>query len=303
VRRLLGLPDIPQGKAGDVVINARSLKISDGARVSVENVGIGDGGTLRINTNLLTLKNKASITANTQSGVGGNILIQSPDIRMLDNSNITATAQGNTGNGGNISIDTSTLVAVGNSDISANAQTSSGGRVVINATGIFGTQFRPFLTPESDITASSRSGANGVVDINSFYFDSNLAIVELPETVRQISEEITTGCKASDRNKFIITGRGGLPEDPTTVLRGQTVWSDLRTPRVVSSENKKIRLITPENKKTVSTDDTSLNIVEANGWITDAQGTINLVVQTHPQILIPNSQSNPSCSSFHGYLP
>ncbi|NJR18561.1 MAG: filamentous hemagglutinin N-terminal domain-containing protein [Calothrix sp. CSU_2_0] len=254
VRRLLGLPDIPQGKAGDVEINARSLKISNEGRVSVGNLGIGDGGTLRVNANLLTLQGKASITANTQSGVGGNILIQSPDIQMLDNSNITATAQGNTGNGGNISIDTSTLVALNNSDISANAQASSGGRIVINATGIFGTQFRPFLTPESDITASSAAGANGVVDINSFYFDSNLAIVELPETVRQIANEITTGCKASDENKFIITGRGGLPEDPKTFLRGETTWSDLRFPDKMALENRKLgngqsgnKL--PENKK------------------------------------------------------
>jgi filamentous hemagglutinin family protein len=299
IRRLLGLPDIPQGKAGDVEINARSLKISDEARVSVGNSGIGDGGTLRINTDLLSLKNKASITANTRSGVGGNIFIQSSDIRILHNSNITATAQGNIGNGGNISIDTSTLVALNNSDISANAQASSGGRVVINATGIFGTQFRPFLTPESDITASSAAGANGVVDINSFYFDSNLAIVELPEAVRQMTNEITTGCKVLDKNKFIITGRGGLPEDPTTVLRGETIWSDLRIPERVSLENGSPTNKLPENKKPISIHDKSLNIVEANAWIIDAQGTINLIVQTNPQILIPNWQSNASCSSFH----
>lgn len=304
VRRLLGLPDIPQGKAGDVEINARSLKISNEGRVSVGNLGIGDGGTLRVNANLLTLQGKASITANTQSGVGGNILIQSPDIQMLDNSNITATAQGNTGNGGNISIDTSTLVALNNSDISANAQASSGGRIVINATGIFGTQFRPFLTPESDITASSAAGANGVVDINSFYFDSNLAIVELPETVRQIANEITTGCKASDENKFIITGRGGLPEDPKTFLRGETTWSDLRFPDKMALENRKLgngqsgnKL--PENKKTTPTHNNSLDIIEATGWITDAQGTVNLIVQTNPKALIPSWRSTPDCGSFY----
>jgi filamentous hemagglutinin family protein len=299
VRRSLGLPDVPQGKGGDVEINARSLKISDQASVNVGNAGIGDGGTLRINADLLTLKDKASITANTQSGVGGNIFIQSSDIRMFDNSSITATAQGNIGNGGNISIDTDTLLALNNSDISANAQASSGGEVVINATGIFGTQFRSFLTPESDITASSESGVNGVVDINSFYFESNLAIVELPKTVIDVTNEITTGCKASDENKFIITGRGGLPEDPTTTLRGETTWSDLRIPDRVLLENKKPENKKPENKKTISIQDTSSNIVEATGWITDKQGIVHLIVQTNPKILIPNWQSNPTCRSFH----
>jgi filamentous hemagglutinin family protein len=299
IRRLLGLPDIPQGTAGDVVINARSLQISDQASVNVGNLGIGDGGTLRINADLLTLTDKASITANTQSGVGGNIFIQSQDIRMLDNSNITATAQGNTGNGGNISIDTSTLVALDNSDISANAQASSGGKIVINAMGIFGTQFRPFLTTESDITATSVAGANGIVDINSFNFDPNIAIVELPGKIRKISDEITTGCKASSENKFIITGRGGLPEEPTTILRGETIWSDLRVPGTISLENSLPANNLPKNKKTISIHDISLDIVEATSWITDAQGRINLIVQTNPQVLIPTWQSTVNCSSFN----
>jgi large exoprotein involved in heme utilization and adhesion len=116
--------------------------------------------------------------------------------------------------------------------------------------------------------------------------------------VREIANEITTGCKASDKNKFIITGRGGLPEDPTTVLRGEAIWSDLRIPERVSLENSSLTNKLPENKKPISIRDTSLNIVEANGWITDAQGTINLIVQTNPKIVIPNWQSNATCSSF-----
>ena len=61
---------------------------------------------------------------------------------------------GGTGNGGNITIDTDTLVALENSDIIANARQSFGGRVSINAQGIFGTQFRDNPTLLSDITAT-----------------------------------------------------------------------------------------------------------------------------------------------------
>jgi large exoprotein involved in heme utilization and adhesion len=169
-RRLLGLPDIPQGNAGDVTINTQSLRVTNEARVSVQNQGIGDSGTIKLNTDLLWLDNKGSIIANTKSGVGGEILILSRNIRLRDNSNIAATAQGNVGNGGNITIDTQTLTALENSDISANAEANFGGKVIVNARGIIGTGFRQELTPQSDITASSTQGSlfNGVVDINSF---------------------------------------------------------------------------------------------------------------------------------------
>ena len=46
------------------------------------------------------------------------------------------------------------LVALENSDIIANARQSFGGRVSINAQGIFGTQFRDNSTLLSDITAT-----------------------------------------------------------------------------------------------------------------------------------------------------
>ncbi|BAZ38943.1 hypothetical protein NIES4101_48890 [Calothrix sp. NIES-4101] len=290
IRQLLGLPAIPQGQAGDVEINTRSLQVSDQAQVSVENLGIGDGGTLKINADLLTLERRASITANTKSGVGGNILIQSQDMRMTDNSQITATAQGKTGNGGNITIDSKTLVALVNSDITANAQTSSGGKIIINATGILGTQFRPFITPQSDITASSEAGVNGIVDINSFYFDSNVTIVDLPESIIPIPNKITAGCPASSGNKFIITGRGGLPENPTTTLRGETIWLDWRSPQLSHLPARSIP--EPTSEKTSSQSD----IVEATGWITDVQGKVNLVAQVNPQMIIPTWRSSVNCS-------
>jgi len=47
-----------------------------------------------------------------------------------------------TATGGNITIDTGVIAALSDSDISANAQEARGGRVRIDAQGIFGTEFR-----------------------------------------------------------------------------------------------------------------------------------------------------------------
>ena len=42
------------------------------------------------------------------------------------------------------------------------------------------------------------------------------------------SDRITDGCAAKEGHSFTVTGRGGLPEDPTTIIRGQNILSDLR---------------------------------------------------------------------------
>ncbi len=81
---------------------------------------------------------------------------------MRRGSSISTNAQG-MATGGNISINTGVLFAHKNSDITANAEDRFGGRVIVNANGIFGTAFRLQLTPNSDITTSSELGADGKV--------------------------------------------------------------------------------------------------------------------------------------------
>jgi filamentous hemagglutinin family protein len=289
VRRVLGLPDIPQGNAGDVTINTPDLRVSNEARVSAQNQGIGDGGTVKLNANLLNLDSKGTIIANTKSGVGGDIFIIARNIRLRNNSSIAATAQGNIGNGGNITIDTDTLTALENSDISANAEASFGGKVIVNARAIIGTEFRQNLTPRSDITATSTQGSffNGVVDINSFNFDPSFGVVELPKAVSQTSDEITTGClTAANGNRFIVTGRGGLPEDPTNTLRGTTIWSDLRPPKIEPRQQ------TQDIRQSLL--DQPVAIVEATGWVKDKSGVINLVA-LRPNTTIPSWQQSSNC--------
>ncbi len=272
IRSQLKLPDVPQGNAGDVTINARNLQVSDGARISVQNQGIGNGGMLYINSNSLVVKDKSSITANTASGVGGNIQIKSTDVRLQNNSDITATAVGNTGSGGNISIGTKTFMALENSDIIANAQASFGGRITINAIGIFGTQPNKNLTSQSNITAKSQQGSsfNGVVSINAFNFNPNITAIELPSSITQVTDKITTGCAAEAGNRFVAVGRGGLPENPTDALRGETIWSDLRP--LQENTNRISKIITYLHTEVPA-------IIEATNLVLDASGNIELVAR------------------------
>jgi len=109
----------------------------------------------------------SQLTAETNTGDFGNIGIQTEDIRLRNNSNITTNAQGSA-RGGNIVINTEKITTLENSDITANAVRGNGGRVVINAQGIFATGYREQQNPRtSDITATSDLGTefNGTVEI------------------------------------------------------------------------------------------------------------------------------------------
>ncbi len=195
VRLLLNLPSLPSGVSGDVTIHTPNLSITNGGQVSVTNQGVGDAGRLYINANFLKLDRQSSLAAATAVGKGGNILLETRDLQLRNNSTITATARGS-GNGGNIEINTDTLLALENSDITANAEDNFGGKVIINAQGVFGIQERKELTSFSDITASSGLGAsfNGVVQLNTPGIDPNSAVVDLPMNAIDPSNQISAGC-------------------------------------------------------------------------------------------------------------
>jgi filamentous hemagglutinin family protein len=277
------------GSAGDLSIYTRTLAVRDGAAVSVSNTGSGKAGNLEITASNLLLDNQGKLTAETTGGLG-NINLHTGDLILRRGSSITTNAT-RTATGGNITIDTDNLVAVPNenSDISANAEASFGGRVIINAQGIFGTQFRDAPTPLSDITASSERGPqfNGIVQLNTLGIDPNRGLINLPTA--PVDTQVSQVCQAGVRqnqNSFIITGRGGLPPNPRQVLRSQAVqvdWVTLdapannpignvqsrRTQRQVSGEHYS------QNVNNVNT--RSPKIVEAQGWVVDANGKITLV--------------------------
>ncbi|MDZ8189995.1 MAG: S-layer family protein [Nostoc sp. ChiSLP02] len=208
------------GRGGELRINTKQFDIRDGAQVTVSSQGSGIAGSLIVAADSTYLDNKAKISADTNGGQG-NIELRSRNFLFLRRgSSITTNATG-TATGGNITINTNNLIAVPqeNSDISANAVDSFGGRIIVNASGIFGTQFRLQSTPLSDITASSARGSefNGVVQLNTPDIKPSQGLTELPTNIIDTSQLIANSCIARSKRpegKFIITGNGGLPVMP-----------------------------------------------------------------------------------------
>lgn len=279
---------VGNGQGGEIKVSANRLFVRDSATINASNflsqdpenlrglAGQGAAGNVEVNSALILLANQGTITADTNAGDKGNITIQSENLQMRQGSKISTNAR-NSSVGGNLKISTNTLVAFENSDITANAQKGFGGRVVVNAQGIFGTQFRPQMTPESDITASSDLGPefNGEVIINTVDTDPANGLVKLPSDVSDRSRQIISGCVAAQQNRFVVSNRGGLPANPTDTLTGQIVWYDVRD---LSSEIGKTT--TTRNFQHRSYQEA---IVEAQGVIVSANGTIELLAAT-PQV-------------------
>ncbi|WP_424099384.1 filamentous hemagglutinin N-terminal domain-containing protein [Moorena producens] len=283
--------------AGSVTITSNNLRVRDGAEISVSARDSGEfaqAGNLDITALSILLDRSATLSAEVNAGDKGNIELDSELIVMGDRSNITTNAEGDA-TGGNITIDTNLLVALDNSDITANAENSFGGRVIINALGIFGTEFREQLTPESDITASSQLGASfrGTVEINAPYSDPNAGLFELPETFVNPKLLVATGCGTDDGNQFTQFGRGGLPTDPTKPLRGQTLWMDLRPLPRHSARRRKNRVHAANAAKPNALNSRRSRIVEANRWIINNEGVVELVADS--------PQSSPFISWFSPY--
>lgn len=286
----------PTGNAGTVNITTDKLIVRDGGSVNVGTTGTGNPGSINVVGKTIFIDNnyvdidvpnrKGNIDANTTSGKEGDINLQAQEI-LLRRGALISTNAGST-DGGNIKINTDILLAVPseNSDITANAQKGSGGSVNITASGIFGLKYQLTTTPNSDITATSDLGPqfNGIVIFNIVGTNPSQGLVELPENTVDPSRLIATGCPTDRGNSFVITGRGGLPEDPSQTLRGKTIWQDLR-----SLEGQGPIVNTPKSSG-LPVPKTQNPIVEATGWILNAKGEVELVA--------PGTQNSPQTPLF-----
>jgi len=271
------------GAAGNLTIATRKLIVQDGAQVTVSSVGSGSGsaGNLEIAARSINLDNQGKLIAETGSAQGGNIKLYDLDLLLMRHgSQISATAgtANAYGDGGNIDINTKFLVAVPSEDsnITANAYTGKGGRIQIAASAIFGIQPQNRNTPQSDITASSQLGINGTVQINALDINPSLGLVALPAEPVDVTGLIAQRCAGSGGNvgrgesKFIITGRGGLPPNPSDPLNSDALWIDLDSTTQLQ-ENRSI-----SEEVTQVTKSTTEPLVEATGWVTNDKGEVVL---------------------------
>ncbi|GAX45033.1 filamentous hemagglutinin outer membrane protein [Tolypothrix sp. NIES-4075] len=131
-----GLGNQAIGQGGEINLTARSLSLSDGAKVIASTSGQGNAG--RINAQVkdrVTLTNNSQIQSTVESTATGNgtqISISGRSLFLNNNSQITAQS-GGTGNAGNINIDASTIEAVsGGKLLTTTSGSGNAGNISVN---------------------------------------------------------------------------------------------------------------------------------------------------------------------------
>ena len=257
--------------AGSVNLIGNQITIRDGGGVSVNSLNGGAAGNLIIASERLSLNN-GTLQAKVTGGSEGDLNLTATDVILLrQNSQIITSATG-MATGGNITLTAPVIVGLENSDIVANAQFGSGGNIDITTQGLFGLVFREELTPDNDITASSDFGLSGTVAINDFDVQPDSGLVELPENLANTSSQVSQGCTAGGSNRFVATGRGGLPTAPTEIMSRDRTWTDTRdlTPFITD-----INASAPVSDPAVPVD-----ITEATTWHTNTAGHVELIAGT-----------------------
>ena len=264
------------GIAGSLTVNAEHMNITDGGAVTVSSPQ-GQAGNLTINTTRNLRLNQGSITAETglEGGSGANIFLNVGENLFLSNQSLIS-ANANAGaDGGNVTINARFVIAdfpsiPNGSDIIANAVDGDGGRIAITADGIFGIEFREFLTFLNDITASSETGAAGIVTLDTPNVDPSRGITQLAQPI-DANNQIVRACIPTEQGtagEFTVTGRGGIPSRPSDVLSGDTVVEDLGNlvpPSSTPEPSEEILNQTPRQKAP---------LVEAEAWIVADNGDI-----------------------------
>ncbi len=308
--------------AGDLRIDTGTLTVQDGAQVSVSSRSQAGNLTVRANSLLLDRGQLTAETGASRTEAGGaNISLQNLDLLLMTNESLISAKAFDIANGGNINIDTTFLIALSpeganGNDIIASAEKGNGGSITITGQGIFGIEERRAILGNrtNDIDASSQFGNPGEVRLNT-PIDPSQGLSNLPTELVDASRQIDQSCatREEDESKFTVIGRTGLPQSPNEVLTPDMVLDDFGTlaaregdagisvdedaknsPTTPSTSNSQSALpLIPRGDSEFS--NRPKQLVEAQGWVVDAQGKVTLVAQAPTVIPHPLAVTSASC--------
>ncbi|MDJ0573622.1 MAG: filamentous hemagglutinin N-terminal domain-containing protein [Xenococcaceae cyanobacterium MO_234.B1] len=177
---------VENGDGGDISITSDRLTVLDGATISVGNFssnnpnippGTGTAGDITINSNSIQLDSNnlervSSITASTNAGGGGNIILNAQEsVNISNGSQITAETLG-AGAGGSIQIATENLSL--NSDaIISSSTTGAGDAGTISVTS----NLLDIATKGTITTSSTGAGQAGNINLDSDRIQTNQGFI------------------------------------------------------------------------------------------------------------------------------
>lgn len=262
----------------------------------------GRAGDINIRVRDRLQATNGKITTSAENGSGGSINITARDIRLNGDSDIKTNVSGGEFTGGNITLNAFTILALGDSDILAYARDGRGGNISFGKTPILLT-FRYFPAPrgtkletldDNDRVDINATGALGDGSIDFPDLDPSQGLTSLPTGLEDPSKRIDTTCASgSSRSsgQFVITGRGGLPPNPSDPLTPDATFN----PQAFASQTV-TRSAQTDPQPSGSTPPGA--IVEAQGFVRLPNGRIRFVTQATN--VTPQSpwQVTPNCSNL-----
>jgi large exoprotein involved in heme utilization and adhesion len=163
---------------------------------TVGSSGIGKGGDIRINTNLLSLTGNAQLSSSTfGKGDAGNIIIEAKEDVLLDNSGFFVLSE-SSGIAGDIEVNSPKVTLDNSGRINAESASGDGGNINLNISDLL--LMRRGSQISTTAGTAQQGGDGGNIDINSRF------IVAVPEENSDISANAFTGAGG----RVQITSRG-----------------------------------------------------------------------------------------------
>jgi len=177
------------GEGGNLYIETNSLTITNNGILTTGSQGLGNAGNITLQVDIINLTEQGQISTEAKNAAGGNIVIESPYLLYLPEGKITTSVGTGKGRGGNITIKNPTFVVMNGSKIIAQADEGHGGDIYIVAD-----QF--IASSCSQISASSKLGVDGEVDIESPAVNLDDFLVALPGSDDEVQLQFPKGCTA-----------------------------------------------------------------------------------------------------------
>ncbi|MDM8560142.1 filamentous hemagglutinin N-terminal domain-containing protein [Candidatus Parabeggiatoa sp. HSG14] len=199
----------------------------------IKQVRGGDAGQIVINADSIQLTDSSEINTGSISGGGGSITLNVDKLVFLNNSQISTSVQKGVGNGGDLSLNPE-FVIMENGKIIAKANEGQGGNINITTTGIY--TFPP--ESASTIDASSKLGVDGEVVIHSPDTDVSSKLLVLSTEMFNANAQMQEPCSSKVAEKtstFIITSREGAPNSPDDLLSSGPYLSKLEQTKNMKS--------------------------------------------------------------------
>ncbi|MBF0451025.1 MAG: filamentous hemagglutinin N-terminal domain-containing protein [Candidatus Magnetomorum sp.] len=200
-----------EGAAGNIKILANNVFLNHQATISSSNLGDknynGDAGTINIIAgNTIQLANNSSLATSSNFAGGGQINSASSKLIYLSDSTINTSVSQGWGSGGDIFL-TTQLMFTTRSTIQAKAENGQGGNIDIRTQQFLDASY-------NTISASSRLGIDGRVDIMQPTSDITMDVSQLPDHLLDATARLDDVCAArfqKDISIFSLEGKGALP--------------------------------------------------------------------------------------------